>query len=57
MARLAGGESVVLVLDPGAPPIGEVRQGPGRLAVIVGSPADPAVREAAAAMDAELFGA
>ena len=55
LGRLAAGESVVLVLEPGSPPIGEVRQGPGRLAVIVGSLSDPAVRDAAAAMDAELF--
>ena len=54
-ARVAEGESVVLILEAGAPTLGEIRQGPGRLAVIVGSPSDPEVRRAAEAMARELF--
>lgn len=54
---LAQGSDVVLILAPDVemadrqpgPP------GPGRLAVMVGDPADPAVRRAAGEMDAELF--
>jgi hypothetical protein len=48
------GIDVVLVVAPGAavaePP------GPGRVAVLVGDPADPATQAAAAEMEVELFG-
>lgn len=55
LSALAAGEAVVLIVEPDAPALGEIRQGPGRLAVMVGSPGDPAVRRAAEAMDRELF--
>jgi hypothetical protein len=53
---LVEGHSVVLLLDVDARPCGPVPAGPGRLAVFVGSPSDPAAWEAARAMAAELFG-
>lgn len=48
------GGAVVLIVAPG-PVAGTAR--PGRLAVLVGDPGDPAVWQAAAAMESELFGA
>jgi hypothetical protein len=55
---LAGGTDVVLVVAPGQQaPVGALRDaGPGRLAVVVGSLADEATREAAAELAAELWG-
>lgn len=50
------GESVVLLVDEGAPLVGLVPPGPGRLAVLVGSASDPASWAAARAMATELFG-
>jgi hypothetical protein len=56
-ARLVSeGRNVVLLVDRAATPIGPVPSGPGRLAVFVGSPADPASWDAARAMASELFG-
>jgi hypothetical protein len=62
-ARLvAEGRSVVLLLDVDAAliavdaPSGAGMSGPGRVAVFVGSPADPASWQAARAMALELFG-
>jgi hypothetical protein len=56
-ARLVrDGERVVLILDPAAGPLGEWPEGPGRLALLVGTPGDPEVRAAAAEMAAELWG-
>jgi hypothetical protein len=55
LRRLAAGYSVVLVAPPGSDPVGPVGQTPGRLAVMSGDPTDPSVREAAQAMEAELF--
>lgn len=53
--RLVGaGANVVLIVSEGAVH-GEAPDGPGRLAILVGDPGDPATRAAAAAMDAELF--
>jgi hypothetical protein len=48
------GADVVLIVgeETSVPPI---RQGTGRLAVMVGDPADPATRSAAGEMDEELF--
>ncbi len=46
---------MVLVADPAGPGLVPAPDGPGRLAVLVGSPQDPAVRAAAEAMAAELF--
>lgn len=55
-ARLvAEGGNVVLVVDATDGPEWRWPQGPGRFAVLVGDPNDPAVREAAAAMEAELW--
>jgi hypothetical protein len=55
-ALVARGINVVLVIDPaGADSVPEP-DGPGRLAVLVGAPDDPAVRAVAEAMAAELFG-
>jgi hypothetical protein len=54
-ALVAAGREVVLMVAPGSDPV-PFGGGPGRLAVIVGDPADPAVRAAAEAMDRELFG-
>lgn len=51
------GEPVVLIVaepDPGEP--APVAARPGRIAVLVGDPADEATRAAARAMEAELFG-
>lgn len=52
LSALARGWRVVLIVRPGSP-------GPparaGRLAVLVGDPANPAVRAAAAEMEAELY--
>lgn len=53
-ALAAAGERVVVVVAPEALPVGELPL-PGRMAVMVGQTDDPAVRLAAAAMDAELF--
>lgn len=52
---VAVGDAVVLVQRPGSDPVGPVEQAPGRLAVMSGDPADPSVREAAQALEAELF--
>ena len=53
---VADGADVVLIVAPGwAGPAGSEAGGPGRLAQMVGDPTDPAVRRAAAEMDAELF--
>jgi hypothetical protein len=49
------GTNVVLVLDPNAAPAVCPTGGPGRVAVMVGDSADPAVRAAAREMVAELF--
>ena len=49
------GVDVVLVVRPGTL-VDEVGA-PGRLAVLVGDPTDPAVERAAADMESELFGA
>jgi F420-dependent methylenetetrahydromethanopterin dehydrogenase len=59
-AATAGGADVVLIVAPsagapGGPAAAVPGSGPGRLAVLVGDPADPAVRRAAEEMDAELF--
>ena len=54
-ALVARGINVVLVADPAGPGLVPAPDGPGRLAVLVGSPQDPAVRAAAEAMAAELF--
>ncbi|MGH7085978.1 MAG: hypothetical protein ACREFN_13420 [Acetobacteraceae bacterium] len=54
-ARLvAAGHAVVLIVAEGV--AGGWPAGPGRMAVMVGDAGDPAVREAAQAMAAELFG-
>ena len=54
-ARLVGsGADVVLVTAGAGHPAGT--PGPGRLAVMVGDPADRRVAAAAAEMDRELFG-
>jgi hypothetical protein len=53
---LAQGVDVVLVIEAGAVEGALPAGGPGRLAVLVGSVADPEVRVAAEAMAAELFG-
>jgi hypothetical protein len=56
-ARLiAAGQNVVLVVDPDGDQVAWPSGGPGRLAVLVGSVDDPAVRAAAEVMAAELFG-
>jgi hypothetical protein len=55
-ALVARGINVVLVTDPAGTGLVPAADGPGRLAVLVGSPEDPAVRAAAEAMAAELFG-
>jgi hypothetical protein len=55
-ALVAAGEAVVLVVAPDDPPLADLNSGPGRLAILVGSLSDPEVRQAAEAMDAELFG-
>jgi hypothetical protein len=51
----AAGTDVVLVLPEGVP-VALRPSGPGRLAVMVGDPTDPAALAAAAAMGAEVFG-
>jgi hypothetical protein len=56
-ALVARGVNVVLVTDNPATDVILPADGPGRLAVLVGSPQDPEVRVAAEAMAAELFGA
>jgi hypothetical protein len=53
---LAGGINVVLVMDPGCGQVAVPPDGPGRLAVLIGRPADPGVLVAAEEMAAELFG-
>jgi hypothetical protein len=55
-ALVARGVNVVLVLAPASTDLVLPADGPGRLAVLVGSPQDPDVRVAAKAMAAELFG-
>jgi hypothetical protein len=50
------GRDVVLLLDVDAPPLGHRRDGPGRLAVFVAPPSDPASWAAAREMSRELFG-
>lgn len=53
--RLVGsGRHVVVVVAEDAPPLRP--SGPGRLAVMIGEPADARVSAAAAEMDRELFG-
>ena len=51
---VSSGSDVVLLLPPGVVP-GRFPDGPGRLAVMVGEPADPEAIAAAEAMYAELF--
>lgn len=51
---LGRGEKVVLIVPPGAEGAAAAAR-PGRLAVLVGDPADPAVWAAARAMTGELF--
>ncbi len=56
-ARLvAQGRSVVLLVAGEMTPVAGMRTGPGRLALFVASPADPASWQAARAMASELFG-
>ncbi len=55
LALTMQGTDVILVVAAGAP--AAVSAGPGRLALMVGDPGDPAVAAAAAEMNAELFGA
>jgi hypothetical protein len=56
-ARLiAEGRSVVLIVEEERTPVSGLGAGPGRLALLVGSPADPVAWEAGRAMAAELFG-
>lgn len=57
-ALVAAGHAVVLILAPGAV-APHVADGPGggRLAVLVGTPGDPAARVAAVAMAADVFAA
>ena len=53
-AALERGERVVLIV-PGGTGCGAPSAVPGRLALFVGDPADPAVWDAASAMAVELF--
>lgn len=53
--RLVESGANVVVIVPEGTECGEPPEGPGRLAVLVADPEDPASREAASAMDAELF--
>jgi len=53
---LRQGLDVVLILSEGDLPVDLRREGPGRVAVLVGDPASPVVRDAARAMYEELFG-
>jgi len=56
-ARLVGeGHDVVLLVDGETPPVRPVPDGPGRLALFVGSKSDPGAWDAAQAMARELFG-
>jgi hypothetical protein len=56
-ARLvAQGRSVVLLVAAEMTPVAGMRSGPGRLALFVASPADPASWQVARAMASELFG-
>ena len=55
LALVAAGAKVVLVLPEGAQPGPLPEQGPGRLAVMVGDPGDPATLAAAEAMHSEIF--
>jgi hypothetical protein len=56
-ARLiAEGRSVVLIVEEETTPVAGWGAGPGRLALLVGSLADPAAWAAGRAMAAELFG-
>jgi hypothetical protein len=55
-ALVATGVHVVLVTDNTSAGVVLPVDGPGRLAVLVGSPEDPETRVAAEAMAAELFG-
>jgi hypothetical protein len=50
-----GGHVVLIVADAGAPLPPELHVGPGRVAIFVGDPTDPAVRAAAEDMGQELF--
>lgn len=54
--RVAAGEAVVLIVAEGGAAAADRFNGPGRVAVFVGSPEDPGVWEAASQMAAELFG-
>lgn len=56
VTAVAAGGNVVWITDPAteATPRRDA-PGPGRMAVMVGDPGDPAVWAAAAAMEAELF--
>lgn len=56
LAASSAGQAVVLVVAPGAEPVGGLDQRRGRVALMVGCPQDETVRAAAAEMDAELFG-
>ncbi len=53
--RTAAGVDVVLIV-PESGRLGSRPPGPGRLAVLVGSPDDEATLDAAVAMGAEVFG-
>jgi hypothetical protein len=52
----ARGINVVLVIEDASAGVVLPGEGPGRVAVLVGSPGDPEVRVAAEMMAAELFG-
>jgi NAD(P)-dependent dehydrogenase (short-subunit alcohol dehydrogenase family) len=54
--RVAAGEHVVLVVDPGdsAGVAAQLAPGPGRASLMVGDVSDPLVRQAAEEMAAEL---
>lgn len=56
-ALVASGVNVVLVTENDGAGMILPLDGPGRLAVLVGSPRDPGTRVVAEAMAAELFGA
>jgi hypothetical protein len=56
---VAAGRDVVLIVSPDggdAPRLSALAAGAGRLALLVGRPGDPEVRQAARAMADELFG-
>jgi hypothetical protein len=54
-AVVAAGGLVVLLADPAVPAV-PWPEGPGRMALLVGGPADPVAWAAASSMDRELFG-